>query len=254
MKPGAGPTGQFFDPGTTPVVVTADIGGTSVKIGASIGGQILDAIERHDTAALDSGDPRDQLAEWIAAYIGRARLSADVLVVTVPGSIGHDFDLVLRTANVPNLQNRRLRTGLSARLGIPTLIERDVHVLLRGEVVDHAVTARHVLGIFVGTGIGAAYLADGEIFRGSGWALQLGWPPFGVRVRSALGRAPTPSRSTRRVAPSASTRRRRASLYPIFSGTLPQMRPLSLVRRAFPRLSAPYCHYCSPVSRPMCWC
>lgn len=169
--------GRPLEPDAAPVVVTADIGGTSVKIGASMGGRILDPIEKHDTAALDSGDPCDRLAEWIARFNARLGLAPDLLVATVPGSIGHDFDLVLRTANVPNLQNRRLRTGLAARLGLPTVIERDVHVLLRGEVVDHAIVERHVLGVFVGTGIGAAYLADGEIFRGSGWALQLGLTP-----------------------------------------------------------------------------
>lgn len=35
-----------------------------------------------------------------------------------------------------------------------------------------------VLGVFFGTGVGAAYLEDGRPFRGSGWALELGHMPY----------------------------------------------------------------------------
>lgn len=166
-------------------IVTADIGGTSVKIGASRGREICDILRRHPAAELERGDPVDLVSDWIADYLDETAISPDAVVVTVPGSVAADFDRVLRTANVPSLEGLHLRTGVQSRFRVPVILERDVHVLLRGEIVDHAIEERHVLGVFVGTGIGAAYISDGRILRGSGHAMQLGLAPIRGEGRSA---------------------------------------------------------------------
>ena len=74
----------------------------------------------------------------------------------------------------------RLASGLARALGLPVWLERDVVLLLLGERAAGAARGEdHVLGIFFGTGIGAAYLGErGEPFRGGGWALEIGHMPF----------------------------------------------------------------------------
>jgi allose kinase len=59
---------------------------------------------------------------------------------------------------------------------------------LAGEIVAGvAHGASHVLGVFFGTGVGAAYLHDGRPFRGAGWALEIGSMPFRGDNRRVAG-------------------------------------------------------------------
>ena len=51
----------------------------------------------------------------------------------------------------------------------------------------HCCGQTHVLAVYFGTGIGAAYMADGDIFRGGGWGLELGHMPTHGEGRSLPG-------------------------------------------------------------------
>jgi allose kinase len=61
-------------------------------------------------------------------------------------------------------------------------------MLLRGEWAAGAGQGvDHLLGIFFGTGVGAAYLESGVPFRGAGYALEIGHLPFRGDGRSLEG-------------------------------------------------------------------
>lgn len=71
------------------------------------------------------------------------------------------------------------------------LLERDAILLLRGEWARGAGQgAKHLLGLFFGTGVGGAFLEDGKPFRGSGFALEIGSMPFKRLGRSLEGLRP----------------------------------------------------------------
>ena len=107
-----------------------------------------------------------------------AGLAPSTLVATVPGFVDRDFDTVLHAANVPELNGLQLASELRQALGLPVLLERDVVLQLLGESAAGAVRGRcEVLAIYIGTGIGAAYLGEQGIFRGGGWALEIGHIP-----------------------------------------------------------------------------
>ena len=161
-------------------IVVADIGGTNVKIGAVGGGTIHDAFIKHDTGRLDPHDPAVTLAGWLGAFVEAHALSPGGYVVTVPASISADFERVLKAANVPCLEGRSLRAELAARLpGVPLYLERDVDVLLQGEMVHHGLrNDATVLGVFLGTGIGASCVSRGQVYRGNGQGMQLGLAPI----------------------------------------------------------------------------
>ncbi len=169
-------------------ILVVDIGGTTVKVGFSIGGQPHDDVRLFSSDALRGQDPVAALAEMIRGVVTDTERTPDIVVSTVPGFLDTDADRVLCAANIPRLTDRRLASELGARLGVPVVLERDAVLALIGERVAGAGRgADAVLGLFFGTGVGAAFLQDGRPFRGAGWALEIGHMPFrsqGRRVDS----------------------------------------------------------------------
>ncbi len=165
-------------PGDGPIMVI-DIGGTNVKFG------FVDASGPHlygrlfATERLRAGDPVAVLAGFVSAAAGDTGLTPSAIVATVPGFVDADFDRVLSAANVPSLNGRALASELGSAVGCPVYLERDAVLALAGEIAAGCARgADHVLGIFFGTGIGAAYVSGGAPFRGGGWALEIGHMPF----------------------------------------------------------------------------
>ena len=116
---------------------------------------------------------------WFPAAIEEAPLRPDVIVSTVPGFLDKTSTSVLLAANIPELNGCALAEELSRETRIPVILERDSVLALMGEyAAGGCKTERSVLGLFFGTGVGAAYLEDGRAFRGSGWALEIGHMPY----------------------------------------------------------------------------
>ena len=156
-----------------------EIGGTSIKLGFADGGKPLPFTRIVPTSTIRVGEPIRALAGLLREGIDAAGVRPVLTIVTVPGFIGLDSDRVLSAANIPELNGRALASELTAEIGMPVQLERDVVLQLLGE--SHAGSVRgerHVLAVYFGTGIGAAYLGDGAIFRGAGWALEIGHMPM----------------------------------------------------------------------------
>jgi predicted NBD/HSP70 family sugar kinase len=160
-------------------ILVADIGGTHIKFGFSVDGKPHDQVKLFPSNELSSANPIESLAGMSRTVIEETRLVPDQIVSTVPGFIDRDQDLVLFAANLPELNNRRLASEWSRLVGIPVVIERDSILSLIGESLAGACRgAETVLGLFFGTGVGAAFLENGKPFRGGGWALEVGRMPF----------------------------------------------------------------------------
>lgn len=88
--------------------------------------------------------------------------------IAVPGLVD------ARTEKIPHLPNLNLRDlDLKEQLGslynVPVIVENDVNAGVFGEYrFGPARRARHVIGLFVGTGIGGGIILNGRLFRGAG--------------------------------------------------------------------------------------
>lgn len=165
-----------FDPKT---IAVAEIGGTSVKVGFAQGGLIAPYSRTFSTERLRQASPVSELASILREACAEAGLNPTKVVATVPGFLAGDQDTVLNTANIPELNGLKLATLLSNELGVDVKLERDTVLQLLGESHAGAVVgAQEVLAIYFGTGIGAAYLGADGIFRGGGWALEIGHMPI----------------------------------------------------------------------------
>lgn len=162
-------------------LVVVDIGGTNIKIGALADG-IVSTVERiFPTQMLRGSDPVQVLARMVNEFALAADRRPTALIATIPGFLDLDFDRVLYTPNVPELEGVSLASALRVQLGCPIVLERDAVLSLYGEVkAGAAQNSDHILGVFFGTGVGAAFLSGDEPFRGSGWALEIGHIPVQI--------------------------------------------------------------------------
>jgi predicted NBD/HSP70 family sugar kinase len=170
------------------VILVIDIGGTQIKFGYSVGGRPHDFLQLFPAARVRCSTPVESLAAMVGEVTERSGITPSIIVATVPGFIDVDEDVVLFAGNIPELNARHLARDLGQLTGCPVLLERDSVLALTGETIAGAARGCDaVLGVFFGTGIGAAFMQDGRPFRGAGWALEIGHIPFRGEGRTLEG-------------------------------------------------------------------
>jgi glucokinase len=152
-------------------VIGIDLGGSKTEIGLiSPEDQIL-ARQRFPTE--DRWGP-ESVVERIAQSIERLETALPVgervaaVGICTPGPVDHLNGLVLDPPNLPGLHHVPLASLLSRRLGIPVWLEHDAKATALGEYHYGAGRGeRSMVYIIVGTGVGAAIIAEGQLYRGT---------------------------------------------------------------------------------------
>ncbi|WP_433781781.1 ROK family protein [Actinomycetospora sp. CA-101289] len=154
------------------LTVGVDIGGTSVRAGVvDPDGTVL------AEASAATADRPDALDDTVADLVGR--LAADHAVgavgLAVAGFVDPDRRTVTFGAHLP-WRDDAVVDRLGARLGLPVTLEHDANAAgLAEHRVGAAAGAAVAVLVALGTGIGAALLVDGALFRGAyGVAPELG--------------------------------------------------------------------------------
>jgi allose kinase len=177
-------------------ILVADIGGTKIGLGsvkggtrkpgeaeqrlrASTGNKEQGELDKVSTDLLRVDDPVASMAALLESYAAQHDLSPTAAVLGVPVSPDRDMDIVLSSPNIPQLEGIAFATELTRRLGIPVYLERDIALLLLGEYQAGAARgSSSTLGVFFGTGVGAAMLFEGRPYRGFSVGLELGHIPI----------------------------------------------------------------------------
>lgn len=159
-------------------VVVVDMGGTRIRVGHLQAGTSMDTIETFDSGSLRVDDAVIALACLIQSHVTQYALRPGVVVIGIPGIIDHARDTLEHCNNLPQLEGIGLRRDLARHLGCAVMLEQDIMLQLLGEW--RSGSAQHseaVLGLYFGTGIGAAYLRHGDPFRQGASSLQAGHIP-----------------------------------------------------------------------------
>jgi glucokinase len=153
------------------IVAGVDVGGTNIEAGlVDDDHRVIDRAKR-DTP---TGGPQAVLAT-IVELVGSLSDSPVAVGAGIPGVV-HNGEVL----TVPNLENWAAQIDLGGelqrRLGVPVALGNDVNVGLLGEWVSGAARGvENVLGVWMGTGIGAGLILEGRPFNGSrGAAGELG--------------------------------------------------------------------------------
>ncbi len=173
------------------LIVGVDLGGTKI-----LAGVFTPQLKRLQTAKLSTKAVRgfEEVVERIARCIQDAVDEADfslkqvkAIGIGAPGAVDPSSGEVVFA---PNLEWSKapLKKALEKRLEIPVFVENDCNLCALGvhEIELHG-KPRHMVGIFLGTGIGAGLILDGHLYSGFNrtageighMVLQVGGPKCG---------------------------------------------------------------------------
>ncbi|WP_280417575.1 ROK family protein [Nocardia carnea] len=155
-----------------PLTVGVDIGGTNIRASVVDGtGEVLDTVQcptPHSAPALEGA-----LARAVRELGDRHDI--DAVGLAVAGFVSADRSTVRFAPHLP-WRDAPVAKRLTDRLGLPVLLEHDANAAMWAEYRFGAAAGGHnVVLVAIGTGIGAALLIDGVLYRGThGVAPELG--------------------------------------------------------------------------------
>ena len=143
------------------MILCFDIGGSRIKAALSRGG----ALEPLG----DTPTPKDDFAAFTAALGGFIQGHAPRgVAISIAGVVDPDTE-VMRVANIPCADGRRLAPDLQAALGLPVLVLNDGDCFAMAEARHGAGQGhRTVFGVILGTGVGGGLVIDGRLVTGPG--------------------------------------------------------------------------------------
>ena len=186
MKTNAGQV-KFSDTSSQPPVVinndcsiiVLDIGGTHIRMGHWCDNAPCDEFKVLDTGILRVDNAQEALSNIIIHYADTLELSVSAVVLGIPGMLDHDTDTISHCNNIKQLEGVGLRSSLTKKLGCKVVLEQDIMLQLLGEWRAGAASGSpSVFGVYYGTGIGAAYLVDGNPRVSKSAGLQAGHIPI----------------------------------------------------------------------------
>ncbi len=178
-------------------VIGIDVGGTNITAGLVDPDNKIIARHKTDTQAVEGADHvLDRVAGAIDKLIdegGVKRAQVKAVGLGIPGACDADAGVVLEAVNL-RWTDLDVRTALGKRTKLPITLENDVNVGTWGEYrAGAAVGAKATFGIFVGTGIGGAFIFDDKLYAGAfGTAGEIGhtvidlFAPYGSRTLEEL--------------------------------------------------------------------
>ena len=153
-----------------------DLGGTNYRAAAiDREGRILERIAGATGAAREA-----ILGEMVAAILRlRDNRRGDELAgigVALPGFILMEKGLLLKSPNIPALENFPARDALQSRLGAPVILENDANAAALGEKwIGAGRGCDDLVLLTLGTGIGGGIISNGRVMHGSqGMAGEVG--------------------------------------------------------------------------------
>ncbi len=162
-----------------PYWLGVDLGGTKVLSGLFDDDLKLLARSKHPTYS--DGGPAGvmgRIVQGVEAVVSESKVDPALIRgmgLGVPGQVVPDSTVV---TFAPNLDWRDvdLRDYVPPAWRWPLVVENDVRMATYGEwAFGAAKGARHVLGVFVGTGVGGGLILNGELFHGfNGHAGEIG--------------------------------------------------------------------------------
>jgi len=152
-------------------IISVDLGGT--KILSALLNSKSEIVNRVKVETeIDKGASYivESIAKAVNEIIVLSNLKAEevkAICLGVPGTVNPNEGMIY---NAPNLgvKNFNMKSELSKYFQIPVLLENDVNIAALGiKKYEFNDNVKNMLVVFVGTGIGAALIFDGKMYRGS---------------------------------------------------------------------------------------
>lgn len=152
-------------------LVGVDFGGTKILAGVFTPQlKCVGRVKISTKASRGSETVIDRIARCVKDAVDECDLKIDQvrgIGVGAPGAVDHESGRVIFAPNLPGWTDVGLKKALEKELDRPVFLENDGNICTLG--VYHAeleAKPRHMVGVFVGTGIGAGIILDGKLYSG----------------------------------------------------------------------------------------
>ena len=151
-----------------------DIGGTKILGMLYDSSGIILASEKKKSKASEGLEiVLKQIYKVIDALFYEKECDIQGIGIGVPGIVT-DIGVITFSPNLP-FREFDLASVLSNKYGVKVAVGNDVNVAMYGEWKHQSRNAqKHILGLFVGTGVGGAIFIDGNLYTGKGAAGEFG--------------------------------------------------------------------------------
>jgi glucokinase len=166
-------------------VVGVDVGGTNIKLG--VVGPSGKVIAKNSFAtkpyALSRIKLISALSREIEASIRTAGLNKKQIAgvgIGLPGLVDYEKGIVRFLPNIPGWRGVHLKSILQKRVNLPVFVDNDVKIITLAESKFGAGRGvRNLVCLTLGTGVGAALILNGQLYRGQDNAAgELGHMPL----------------------------------------------------------------------------
>ena len=154
------------------LIVGVDLGGT--KILAGVFNPALKCIGKTKLSTKADRGPEavmDRVARCIRDALDECDLDlkhCKGVGIGAPGAVDFEAGRVIFAPNLPGWKDIALKKELEKRLEVPVFIENDCNIAVLGvHEKEFAGKPRHLIGMFIGTGIGGGIILDGKLFSGA---------------------------------------------------------------------------------------
>jgi len=152
-----------------------DLGGTKILAAVvDAEGSILGMAKKKTKGDLGPDGVIRRIVDVALEALSSARISLkalDGVGVGAPAPVDYDTGVVYSAPNLPGWHEIPLGPRLEKEFGVPVRVDNDVNLGTLGEwSLGAGRGCRHMVGIFVGTGVGGGIIIDGKLHRGYRYA------------------------------------------------------------------------------------
>lgn len=142
-----------------------DLGGTNARVAAVDGGKIVRTSIKPTPKTTQAQVVTDALIAQIAEVSDGLHLEG--IGIGVPSVVDSEQGIVYNVTNIPSWREVHLRDILQERFHVPVAVNNDANCFALGEqLYGPARNCRSVVGLTLGTGVGAGLILDGKLYSG----------------------------------------------------------------------------------------
>ena len=145
-------------------IVGVDLGGTNVRAAAVRGGKIVARAVRRISGKAAEEVVLGEIFETIDEVIGG---EVSGIGIGVPSVVDVERGIVYSVENIPAWREVPLKDKLESRYGCPACVNNDANAFALGELhFGKGRGYRNMVGLTIGTGLGAGIIIDGRLYSG----------------------------------------------------------------------------------------
>jgi glucokinase len=146
-------------------ILGVDLGGTNVRAGVVKNGRLAAVV----SSPIDSqGSQREVLQEIFGVIDPLIQKGLKGIGVGVPSVVDLKNGIIYDVVNIPSWKRVPLKAFLEKRYRLPVYINNDANCFAVGEkYFGRAKKYENVVGLIVGTGLGAGVIANGKLYSGA---------------------------------------------------------------------------------------